>query len=153
MILKLNLALNEKDSITFVLNYYLNMLRPDFSEIQENGFRVSQFRLLHSVKKEYVGDNLIKQRDYAISYLIEQNEINFSIAYFSLRIMFVSIIATTFSLLFRETWFPLSFILAMLSIIFFLIARKYREHFILGDVGIKLAESIYNARINEVYNF
>jgi hypothetical protein len=129
------------------------MLRPDFSEIQENGFRVSQFRLFHSVKKEYIGDNLIKERDYAISYLIEQNEIHFSISYLSLRLMFLFIFAATFSLLSRGTWFPITFILVLLSIILFLIARKYRENFIMGDVGIKLAESIYNSKINEEFKF
>jgi hypothetical protein len=129
------------------------MLRPDFSEIQENGFRVSQFRLLHSVKKEYVGDNLIKQRDYAIGYLIEQNEIYFSISYLSLRLMFLFIFAAILTLLISETWFPLLFILATLSIIFFLIARKYRVLFLLGNVGITVAQSIYNSKIHTEYNF
>ena len=129
------------------------MLRPDFSEIQENGFRVSQFRLLHSIKNDYVGDNLIKQRDYAIGYLIEQNEIYFTISYFALRLMFLFIIVAPFSLIYRGTWFPITLILVLPSIIFFLIARKYREYFILGDVGIKLAESIYNSKINEEFNF
>jgi hypothetical protein len=129
------------------------MLRPDFSEIQENGFRVSQFRLLHSAKMDYVGDNLIIARDTAICYLIEQNEIHFTIFYFALRLMFLFIIAATFSLLSRGTRFPITLILVLLSIIFFLIARKFRERFILGDVGIKLAESIYNSKINEKFNF
>jgi hypothetical protein len=129
------------------------MLRPDFSDIQKNGFHINHLRLFHSEKKEYVGDNLIKQRDYAIGYLIEQNEIYFTISYFALRLMFLFIIAATFSLIYRGTWFPITLILVLPSIIFFLIARKYREYFILGDVGIKLAESIYNSKINEEFNF
>ncbi len=150
-------TLNQADRIIFVAKYYLNMLRPDFSEIQKNGLRINQFRLIHSPemrsKKESAGDNLINERDCVICYLTEQIEIYFTISYFALRLMFLLIIATVLSLLSGGTRFYLTFILATLSIILFLIARKYREYFILGDVGIKFAESIYNARISEVYNF
>jgi hypothetical protein len=146
-------ALNQADRIIFVPKYYLNMLRPDFSDMQKNGFRIYQFRLIHSLKGEYVGDNLIEERDRIIIYLIQRNEICYTISYFALRLTFLLIIATALTLLSKGTKFPLTLILAMLSIILFIIARKYREYFILGDVGIKFAESIYNARISEVYNF
>jgi hypothetical protein len=67
--------------------------------------------------------------------------------------MFLSIFAAVFSLFSIGTGFFLTLIFTLLSIILFLIARKYREYFIMGDVGIKFAESIYAARIYEVYNF
>ena len=97
----------------------------------------------------YSASDLIEKRDQVITYLIEQNEIHFTISYFSLRLMFLFIFATIFSLLSRGTGVSLTLILALLSIILFLISRKYREYFILGDMGIKFAETIYSAKINE----
>lgn len=157
-------ALNQMDRIIFAPKFYLNMLKPDFSDIQKNGFRINRFRLFNSTnmrsknlnrsKEEYVSTcDVIGERNLVINYLIEQNEICFTIYYLSLRLMFLSIIATTLSLLSRGFGFSLTFILAMMSIIFFLIARKYRENFFLGDFGITFAESIYNAKINARYNF
>lgn len=146
--------------IIFAPNSYSNMLRPDFSDMQKNGFKIIQFRLVLSQdskkfsnsKIESTGDIFLKKR-LTVNYLIEKNEIHFTISYLSLRLMFLFIFATMFSLLSRGTGLSLTFILALLSIILYLIARKYRENFILGDMGIKFAESIFNARIKEIYNF
>jgi|WetSurMetagenome_2_1015567.scaffolds.fasta_scaffold34260_3 hypothetical protein len=140
------------------------MIKPDFSDIQKNGFRINRFRLIFSKnlrpknlnrsKEECVSKcDIIGERNLVINHLIEQNEICFTIYYLSLRLMFLFIIATTLSLLSRGFGFSLTFILALMSIIFFLIARKYRENFFLGDFGITFAESIYNAKINAKYNF
>jgi hypothetical protein len=41
----------------------------------------------------------------------------------------------------------------LMSIIFFLIARKYREYFFLNNFGITFAEGIYNSKISAKYNF
>jgi hypothetical protein len=140
------------------------MIKPDFSDIQKNGFRINRFRLIFSKnlrpknlnrsKEECVSKcDIIGERNLVINYLIEQNEIYFTIYYLALRLMFLFIIATTLSLLSRGFGFSLTLILALMSIIFFLIARKYRENFFLGDFGINFAESIYNAKINAKYNF
>lgn len=134
------------------------MFKPDFSDIQKNGFRINTFRLTLSweskkfsnSKNGYTG-NLISEKRSIVKLLIEQNEIHFTISYFSLRLMFLFIFGTMLSLLSRGTGLSLTVILALLSIILFLIARKYREYFILGDMGIKLAESIYSAKVNETY--
>lgn len=160
MIFNLNIALHEEDSIIFVPNYYLNMLRPDFSEIQKNGFRISQFRLVlspdskkFSSSKNESTENIIEEKRLIISYLIEMCEIHFTISYFALRLMFLFIFATILSLLSRGPMFFVTYILALLSIILFIISRKYREYFILGDFGINFARSIYDVRIKEKYNF
>jgi hypothetical protein len=145
-------------STIFVSKYYLNMFRPDFSDIQKNGFRINTFRLilsrnskkLSNSKIESTGD-IFLEKSLIVNYLIEQNEIHFTISYLSLRLMFLFIFATLLSLLSRGAGLYLTLILAFLSIILFLIARKYREYFILGDMGIKLAESIYSAKVNEIY--
>ncbi len=133
------------------------MFKPDFSDLQKNGFRINQFRLIHSSemhsKNESTEDNLIKERDRVICYLVEQNEIYFTISYFALRLMFLLSITMVLSWASGGNRFSITLTLAILSIILFLIARKYREYFILGDVGIKFAESIFNAKINEAYNF
>lgn len=139
------------------------MIKPDFSDIQKNGFRINRFRLIFSKnlrpknlnrsKEECVSKcDVIGERNLVINYLIEQNEIYFTIYYLALRLMFLFIIATTISLLYEGFGFSLTFILALFSIIFFLIARKYRENFFLGNFGINFAESIYNAKIGKFYN-
>ena len=137
------------------------MLKPDFSDIQKHGFRINAFRLTHSmsskkfnsIKEEYVSSgNLIMERDLVVLYLTECQEINFTVYYLTLRMMFLLIFATTLDLISRGPSFPLSIILTLLSITFFLIARKYREYFFLGDFGIKFTEGIYNSEITTKYN-
>jgi hypothetical protein len=154
----LDIALNEENSTIFAPKSYFNMFRPDFSDIQKNGFRINTFRLVlsrdskkFSNSKNGSTGNLFSEKMLILKLLIEQNEIHFTISYLSFRLMFLFIFATMFSLLSRGTGISLTLILALLSIILFLIARKYRENFILGDMGIKLAESIYSAKVNEIY--
>jgi hypothetical protein len=138
------------------------MIRPDFSDIQKNGFRINQFRLIHSMsskafnnlKEGYVSSgNLIMERDVVVSYLTENNEINFTLYYVTLRLMFLLIFATSISLISKGPWSPLTIILASLSIIFFFISRKYRQYFFFGNFGIEFALSIYNCKVNSKYNF
>src|SRR5665811_68260 len=104
------------------------MLKPDFSDIQNNGFRINQFRLIHSTdmrskkfdnsKKGYVSSgDIIGERNLVTKYLIEQNEINFTIYYVTLRLMFLLILALTISLISREPRLSVTIILALFSII------------------------------------
>lgn len=123
------------------------MLQPDFSEIQKNGFRINRFRLFHSSQQVYDGDDLIKTRNYVIHYLIERDEIYFTISYFAIRMMFLFILATIISLVPENPNLILTVAFTIISISLYLIARYYRESFILGDLGIKLAETIYNSKI------
>lgn len=127
------------------------MLQPDFSEIQKNGFRISRFRLFHSSQKLYKGNDLLKERDDLIAYLIEQDEIYFTISYFAIRMMFMFILATIISLLPEKPELILTLVFGLLSISLYTIARYYRVSFILGDLGIQVALTIYNSKIYEMY--
>jgi hypothetical protein len=155
----MKLALYQADHIIFVLKYYFNMLKPDFSDIQKHGFKIRQFRLLLSKNSlntkngDLSTSDIIENRDNVIAYLIEQNEIHYTIFYFALRLMFLFIFATILSLLSRGQMYFMTYILAILSIISFIISRKYRQNFFLGDFGINFSKSIYDAKINELYNF
>jgi hypothetical protein len=138
------------------------MIRPDFSDIQKNGFRINQFRLIHSMsskafnnlKEGYVSSgNLIMERDVVMKYMTESNEINFTAFYVTLRLMFLFVFATIISLLSQRASLFLTLMLASLSIILFFKSRKSRLDFFMGDVGINFAENIYNSKINSKYNF
>jgi hypothetical protein len=129
------------------------MVRVDFSDIQKNGYRINQFRLAHSIssrkysssKKEYKSSgNLIGERIIVINHLIEQNEIDFTIYWFSVRLMYFFIATTLLLMVFYITVIVLPIISAVLSISLYLIANRYKENFILGNIGINFAESIYN---------
>ena len=129
------------------------MVRVDFSDIQKNGYRINQFRLAHSIssrkysssKKEYKSSgNLIGERIIVINHLIEQNEIDFTIYWFSVRLMYFFIATTLLLMGFYITVIVLPIISAVLSISLYLIAHRYKENFILGNIGINFAESIYN---------
>ena len=139
------------------------MLRPDFSEIQENGFRVSQFRIFKSkkmqakefdrLKKGYVSSgDIIGERNLLIKYLIEQNEINFTSYYFSEKITFLLIFATLFVSVFNNMTLSQPIILGLLSIIFYIITYRKKVAFVMGNLGIDLAESIYNSKISSYYS-
>lgn len=129
------------------------MIKVDFSDIQKNGYRINQFRLAHSIssrkysssKKEYKSSgNLIGERIIVINHLIEQNEIDFTIYWFSVRLMYFFIATTLLLMGFYITVIVLPIISAVLSISLYLIANRYKENFILGNIGINFAESIYN---------
>ena len=136
------------------------MIRPDFSDIQKNGFRINQFRLVLSQDSKRFSNsnnestgNIIEEKSLILCYLNEISEIYFTISYFSLRITFLFFFAAMLSLLSTGTGLSLTIVLALLSIIFFLIARRYRVLFILSSLGADFAESTYNAKINDAYNF
>ena len=140
------------------------MLRADFSDIQKNGFRISQFRLIHSPemrpknynssKEEYKSSgNIIGEKNLVIKYLIEQNEIDFTIYYFSERLMYLFITSTLLLFVFHNPGIALQIISALFSLIFYILAYRHKENFALGDLGINFAESIYKSEIKENYNF
>ena len=129
------------------------MIKVDFSDIQKNGYRINQFRLAHSIssrkysssKKEYKSSgNLIEERIIVINHLIEQNEIDFTIYWFSVRLMYFFIALTLLLMGFYITVILLPIISAVLSISLYIVAYRYKANFILGNLGINFAESIYN---------
>jgi hypothetical protein len=139
------------------------MFKPDFSDIQRNGFRINQFRLFHSQemrsnkyyrsKKEYTSaQDIFNEKIIVMKHLTERNEIDFTLYFFSKRLTYLFITTTLYLLIFHSNVASLPIISALFSIAFYVITYRKQIDFVMGDVGIKFAESIYNARINEMYN-
>ena len=140
------------------------MIKPDFSDLQKDGYRIQEFRLIHTpemrssvydkaIKECKSTRDIIREKHLIIKHLIEKNEIDFTIYYFSARLMYAFIAATFLLFISRNTILALPIISASLSLIFYALAYRHKENFALGGVGITLVESIYTARIKELYNF
>jgi hypothetical protein len=140
------------------------MHRADFSDLQNGGYKINQFRLIHSpgmrskkfiiTKKECQSSgNIIGERNLVVKYLIEQNEINFTIYYLSVRLMFLFITTTLLFLVSHNTVIALPIISVLVSLIFYFLAYRYKGNFALLQVAINFTESIYNVKINEIYKF
>jgi hypothetical protein len=140
------------------------MLRPDFSDIQKNGFRICQFRIFFTPemrtrkfsrsKEGYVeSGDILSEKRIVLQYLIQKSEINFTIYYFSKQLTYLFITTTLILLVYHNTVIALPIITALFSLIFYIITYRKQVDFVMGDVGIKFAECIYNARIKEKYNF
>jgi hypothetical protein len=137
------------------------MFKPDFSDLQKNGYRIKQFRLIRSKrspeyittkeKYELLGD-IIGERNHVINYLIEENEIDFTIYYFSLRVMFLFIIVAFLSLVLLRSGLAVTIVSGLLSLILYIVFRRYKEIFILGNFGIQLSEDFYNSKIIGCHN-
>ena len=140
------------------------MIKPNFSDLHKGGYRIQEFRLIHTPEMrssvyekameecKSTGD-LIREKHLIIKHLIERNEIDFTIYYFSAKLMYALITATLLLLISKNSLIALPIISASLSIVFYILAYRYKENFALGSVGITFAESIYTAHINEKYNF
>ena len=160
----LKLALNQADRIIFALKYLLFMIKLDFSDVQNNGFRIQQFRITWSkdlrsarfkkLMTEYKSSgDLLNERDLLIKRLTEQLEINFTIYWFSEKLMVLFFIATIIASVSNHITLAVSIILAFLSIILFIISFRNKIAFVMGNLGIEFARSIYNSEIKEKYNF
>lgn len=139
------------------------MFKLDFSDIQNNGFRINQLRLIHS--NEFRGGNFEKEknrlsdledlageRDIISNYIIESMEINFTLYKIFAGMTFVS-----FFLLVLTIFIPLmslfvNVIPLILTFVFWLLAKKRKEDFVMGSVGLRMSESIYNFKMGEKYN-
>jgi hypothetical protein len=140
------------------------MLRLDFSDIRKNGYRITKLRLIHSSemqppkyfitlkKYELLGD-IIQEKNHIMQFLIEETEIDFSIYILSLIFMFFFIIVALLSLVLLRSGLFVTIISGLLSLIFFLVARRFKEVLILGNISIEVSEDIYNSKVKEKYNF
>lgn len=140
------------------------MFKLDFSDIKRNGFRINQFRLFHSPgmtdskftsrqKELKTADDLIGERNLMIEYLVERNEISFTLYYFSVRILVVLILVAGITILLYTGGLILKLLLMITTSIFYLLSIRFKESFVMSNFGIQLAESIYNSKIPERYNF
>ena len=137
------------------------MFKPDFSDIQKNGFSINRFRLItdmrsHEYKKlmnEYRNSGqLLEEKMLTLKRMTEQNEINFTIYYFSEKLQVLFFIATILASLYHRISLAVPIILGLFSIIFFIITYRNKIAFVMGNLGIEFAKSIYNSEIKEKYN-
>jgi hypothetical protein len=139
------------------------MIKPDFSDFHKGGYRIQEFRLIHTpemrspkynkaMKECKSTRDIIREKQLIIKHLIEKNEIDFTIYYFSVRLMYAFITATLLLFISRNTILALPIISASLSLVFYILANRHKENFALGSIGITLVESLYTARIKEIYN-
>ena len=140
------------------------MIKPDFSDFHKDGYRIQEFRLVHTpemrspkydkeLKECKSSGDIIREKHLIIKHVTEKNEIDFTIYYFSARLMYAFFIATLLLLISRNTALAYPTVSASLSLVFYILAYRHKENFALGGVAITLVESIYTARINEIYNF
>jgi len=140
------------------------MFKLDFSDINRNGFRINQFRLLHSPgmrdprftsrqEELKTAEDLIGKRDLLVEYLVEQNEINFTLYFFSARILVVLIFIAGLTILFYSGGLILRLLPMISASVFYFLSIRLKETFVMSNFGIQLAESIYNSKIAERYNF
>lgn len=140
------------------------MFKLDFSDIKRNGYRINQFRLFHSPdmrepqftsrkEKFKVSDDLIGERQLLIEYLVEQNEINYTLYFFSSRILVVLILIAVLTILFYNGGLILKLLPMISSSVFYFLSIRFKESFVMSNFGIEFTESIYNSKISEKYNF
>jgi len=140
------------------------MFKPDFSDINKNGFQINQFRLFHSpsmrdhkysprMEELKIADDLIGERDLMVEYLVEQNEINYTLYFFSARILVVLILIGVLTLLMYNGELIMRLLPIVSASVFYFLSIRFKESFVMSNFGIQLAESIYNSKIAEKYNF
>lgn len=140
------------------------MFKLDFSDINRNGFRINQFRLFHSpdmrdpkftyrMEEFKISDDLIRERDLLIEYLVQQSEINYTLYFFSARILVVlSLIGLSTFILYNGALI-MRLLPMIAAFIFYFISIRFKETFVMSNFGIEFTESIYNSKISEKYNF
>lgn len=138
------------------------MITLDFSELHENGFRINQLRLLNSAK--FRGNNFTKKRKILVDkedltgernlmteYLIENNEIDYTLynvcKILSILSLIVFVLMVIPQLTIMTKIFPL-----ITAVVFWAWSIKKKTDFVMGNMGIDFAESIYNMEIKDKYN-
>lgn len=139
------------------------MIKLDFSDLNNNGFKINRLRLFLSTKfmfgravklrNKYEKDNdLTSERNHIVEYLTECNEITYTMFLFFAGLTYLSMILMVLSvfMLDMNPFIKSSFIIFPLG--FFMISKKMKENFVMRNVGINMTESIYNGKIRDKYN-
>ncbi len=140
------------------------MFKLDFSDINRNGFRINQFRLFHSpdmrdpqftyrMEEFKISDDLIGEKDLLIEYLVQQSEINYTLYFFSARILVVLIFIGILTFILYNGALIMRLLPMIAAFIFYFISIRFKETFVMSNFGIEFTESIYNSKISERYNF
>jgi hypothetical protein len=135
----------------------------DFSDLQKNGYRINHNRLIHSSKfrgvnfeknKKHFTDNddIPGERDLITEYLIENSEIFYTSHLIFVGLEFVSIVILLLTFFAFGKNLVIEIISLLFSGVFYFLAKKRKEDFIMGNMGIDLSENMYNFKIKEKYN-
>lgn len=140
------------------------MFQLDFSDIDRNGFRVNQFRLFHSpemkdpkfsyrMEELKISADLLSEKKLFMDRLVERNEINYTLYFFSSRILVVLILIAVLTILLYKGGLFLRLLPMIGASIFYFISIRFKETFVMSNFGVEFVESIYNFKISDRYNF
>lgn len=135
----------------------------DMFKINLEDYRINQYRLFHS--RKFQGLKFIKSRNklsddgdlsgekqIITEYLTEKNEMDFTY-YMVLRgISFGLGVILGYCLLMSVTLMSVTLPILIGSVIFYLLSDKYKNDFIMGEMGIDMSESFYNEEIRKKFN-
>jgi hypothetical protein len=99
-----------------------------------------------------VSDDLIGERDLMIKYLVERNEINYTLHFFSARILVVLIFLAVMTLLFYKGDLIMRLLPMISAAGFYFLSIRLKENFVMSNFGIQLAKTILNSKIAEKFN-
>jgi ABC-type branched-subunit amino acid transport system permease subunit len=132
-------------------------------KIDSEGLRINQFRLIHSKKFRWfrfiksrnelkTKDDLRGLNELITGYLIEKNEIDFTLynIFLGLSFSLIGIIIVLFLCKIQLPWV----ILTMLgfSFILYILANKKKDDFVLGEMGIDISDDYFKQKIKEKFN-
>ncbi len=139
------------------------MFKLDFSNLNDNGFKINRLRLVHSTRflfgnftkyKDRLSDNddLTGERNLIVEYLTESNEIAYTRFLIFAGLMYISLFFVIPSIFMGFDSIVMKTVPIVFPVIFHLLAKKSREAFVMGNVGISFTESVYNAKIRNKFN-
>ena len=139
------------------------MLKLDFSDLHENGYKLYQLRLFHSSgmreknfqksrdKFTAVGDER-GEADLINEWLIEDNEITYTVHLIFKILAYMFLFMPALAFLFFQNNIIISIASVILSLVCYVIYRRKREEYILGNMGIELTETLYKKKMKDKYN-
>lgn len=139
------------------------MFKLDFSNLNDNGFKINRLRLIHSTRflfgnfskskdKLSNNDDLTGERNLIVEYLTESNEIAYTRFLIFAGLMYISAFFVVSSIFMGIESIILRTVPIVIPVIFHLLARKSRETFVMRNIGIGFTESIYNSKIRDKFN-
>jgi len=140
------------------------MLKLDFSDLQENGFKLYQLRLFHSSAMRE--KNFQKSRDKFIAngdergeidhvneLMIEQNEITYTLHLIFHVLSYIFLFIPVPAYFFFQHNIIISIASVLLSLVCYVIYRRKREDYILGNMEVDVMETLHKKKMKDKYNF
>lgn len=148
---------------TYICYVITNLKLKIMIKLNIEGIRAKQYRLFHS--KKFRGFNFIKlrnrlkskgdlaaQNELITEYLVEDNEMDYT----SYTVFMITAITLMVMLVIIMLVNPITLLihvgLLFSSFVCFLVSRKKKTNFVLGEVGIDMSESYFEHKIKEKFN-